>query len=1113
MPVRDKRKALVILLFLATCLFAARPAHAGLYTRFLIFNHPELEWRTIETEHFTIHYYPEVSNTANEVAAYCEIAYDLVCSQFDYYLTEKTNIVIRDTEEMANGAALYQEDWIVIWATNLYTPLRGRMPWIPTVITHEFAHIVSLKVNDNFFERSAYAVGLGLYRNGEENFNLGFILPMAGGFKAPFIWVEGGAEYWTDQAGVNHWSTSRNMLLRMSILEGALPGWDRMQTRIGLNRFDSERGYNTGYALGMYIHERFGPEKFAELAKESGKRWRLNWDTTIKDVLGIKAKDLYVEFLEWLRDRYQKEVQPIRTHPAIGEKLRLFEPSKPWDAMSKMEKEQDGILKIDGMFNYNPDYTSDGKTLVFYQRDSGGIVFLPLEEPQLPHNTGQPLSRKKAYQIEEDTLTAGDFHGIYSFSPDGSRLAVSGNSLESWYGNEWSLDGYYLNDLFLLNLERDASGHYTGYEAERLSQDLRAKYPAWSPDGDVLAFVQGQDGQTRLGLMDVKGDRSVKWLTELSTNQYGPPQWSPDGKQLLFYMYDGKQQDLYLMNRDGTYLNAITSDPAEERDPCWSKDGQAVYYTSDRSGIFNIHRMDMQTGEVVQLTNVLGGAYDPSITPAGNLLYSYFTAFGFKIHYLKKEEFYNRVVEEGRFLADNHPVTQWDSPLVQVGDQTFPSVPYNPLKNLMPVNIIPGMLYDNEHIRAGFDVIVMDNLEKHLFLSEIMLGEDYDITMQYVNECWYPDISVAVQEVVRSVDFGYRIALNESMPNDLTEVELKQRLKLRRIIGAMAYPLSDELSVGFDFVYRTIQGKTGLTGNEWDDQFTSQFYTLGLMYSSFEETLERGDNDINPRDGRQWTLSCSVVHTRMDEPMFGMDDGQILDTYTSTQFAASYSEYIAVPFWPLNRLHNRVNDWLESHNHTLEFSFQGGYIDRNVHFYDEFHAGGRIPLITIADFSSNVQFAGYEAFSISGETLLVASLAYRFPLWGRMGRINKRLGPIYIDKLFGSVFGTAGNAWSFNRSGEREIPFRDTASNGNKMLYDVGGEIRVKATMFNYFYWYSFIRVAYGLQKVYGTPLGAASPSDADGNQIYEDQFPLVEGVDEVEDQQIRVYLGLGTRW
>jgi hypothetical protein len=118
-----------------------------------------------------------------------------------------------------------------------------------------------------------------------------------------------------------------------------------------------------------------------------------------------------------------------------------------------------------------------------------------------------------------------------------------------------------------------------------------------------------------------------------------------------------------------------------------------------------------------------------------------------------------------------------------------------------------------------------------------------------------------------------------------------------------------------------------------------------------------------------------------------------------------------------------------------------------------------------------------------------------------------------VDKLYGSVFGTAGNAWSYNRFGEREVPFRDTASNGNKMLYDIGGELRAKAAMFNYFYWYSFLRVAYGFQKIYGVNASTTMFSDASGDMIYEDQFPLIEGIDEVEDQRVRVYLGLGTRW
>ena len=58
-------------------------------------NHPELEWKTIETEHFLIHYHEETKRSAEEAAAVAENIYLPVTSYYDFEPDEKTHLIIK----------------------------------------------------------------------------------------------------------------------------------------------------------------------------------------------------------------------------------------------------------------------------------------------------------------------------------------------------------------------------------------------------------------------------------------------------------------------------------------------------------------------------------------------------------------------------------------------------------------------------------------------------------------------------------------------------------------------------------------------------------------------------------------------------------------------------------------------------------------------------------------------------------------------------------------------------------------------------------------------------------------------------------------------------------
>lgn len=109
----------------------------------------ELDWFTIETEHFLIHYHGEESGagsrTAQVVARIAEDIYGPITSLYELEPDTKVSFILKDYEDYSNGAAYFFDNVIEIWAPALKTPFRGNHNWLRNVITHEFLHMIQVQ--------------------------------------------------------------------------------------------------------------------------------------------------------------------------------------------------------------------------------------------------------------------------------------------------------------------------------------------------------------------------------------------------------------------------------------------------------------------------------------------------------------------------------------------------------------------------------------------------------------------------------------------------------------------------------------------------------------------------------------------------------------------------------------------------------------------------------------------------------------------------------------------------------------------------------------------------------------------------------------------------------
>ena len=140
-----------------------------------------------------------------------------------------------------------------------------------------------------------------------------------------------------------------------------------------------------------------------------------------------------------------------------------------------------------------------------------------------------------------------------------------------------------------------------------------------SEAGSMIAFASDRDGDFDIYLMNADGS-GLQQLTRNDADDFEPT-WSPDGQQLAFTSTRAEfAEDVYVMNADGSGQQKLTPQPGRDYEPAWSPDGQRIAFTSSRDGVRKIYVMNADGTGQRRLTGDLGlGGYGgrPAWSPDG----------------------------------------------------------------------------------------------------------------------------------------------------------------------------------------------------------------------------------------------------------------------------------------------------------------------------------------------------------------------------------------------------------------------------------------------------------------------------------------------------------------
>ena len=170
-----------------------------------------------------------------------------------------------------------------------------------------------------------------------------------------------------------------------------------------------------------------------------------------------------------------------------------------------------------------------------------------------------------------------------------------------------------------------------GKNPENLTNDDSLDFsPSWSPINAQLYFYSKRAGNAEIYSLDIER-KKVNRLTNHPANDVLPVP-SPNGELILFMSdRDSLSRNVYIMNKDGSNVRALTKNQFYEESPDWSPAGQKIIFTrqlrdsTDTSHAANgeIHIMNTDGGSVQRLTNKPGYDSGAKFSPDGKKIAFY----------------------------------------------------------------------------------------------------------------------------------------------------------------------------------------------------------------------------------------------------------------------------------------------------------------------------------------------------------------------------------------------------------------------------------------------------------------------------------------------------------
>ena len=125
---------------------------------------------------------------------------------------------------------------------------------------------------------------------------------------------------------------------------------------------------------------------------------------------------------------------------------------------------------------------------------------------------------------------------------------------------------------------------------------------SWAPSGDRIAYFVRTEKHKTLVLQNVVTRKIDKRIELRTVDMPESPDISPDGTHVAFSALSGAIGDIFIVNLETGELKNVTNDQFGDFGPTYSPDGKSLVYLARISGNEKLFRLDLATGKKTQIT-------------------------------------------------------------------------------------------------------------------------------------------------------------------------------------------------------------------------------------------------------------------------------------------------------------------------------------------------------------------------------------------------------------------------------------------------------------------------------------------------------------------------------
>jgi hypothetical protein len=885
------------------------------------------DWHYYRAPHFDVYYYPEEEQLLDQMVSYAESQYVRISQILDHEIKFRIPLIYYKTHVEFEQTNI-ELGFIPEFVAAFAEPIENRMVLPADEPPDKLYQLIGHELTHVF------------------EFSILFQESLGRAFRAntpPWI-MEGLASH----LGQDEDSLDR-MIIRDAVVNGLIPPIHRVTVLSFLT-------YRYGQAAFDFIEERYGSEGVRNFLWEFRKSLLTNnIEKPIHDAFGIEAEEFDRQFKRYL----QKKYLPL-----------LLDKKEAEDYGREIATKQDKEREPEGVVWFSPALSPSGELIAVMTNrwEDLDVAIVSAKDGKVFRNLTKGFTNKFEYVVYGALKGKKDL----TWSPEGDRVAF-------FVRRE--------NERALMLVDAIRGERKRLVSIPDVDDELS---PAWSPDGKSIAFEGNRGGVVDIFTIDLESG-AIRNLTQDDFYD-GNPSWSPDGRRVLYNRRINAFDKVFMVDAtDPSRKVQLTFGDSSDLQPTYSRDAKTVYYTSDvGGGIYNLHSLNLDSGEIRRLTDVVGGIFTPLELPEeGGKASIAFSSYGrgrLRLFRMSpgEPEAIRRPADQAREPAELVPF----QPPLQLTLDDENKKPYEKLR--FHVENAPSVLVgvaDDGTILSNAQILLADLLGDHrLFFDFQSVSSFSNFNFAYFNlkHRWNWDVFATDFRdyyIVQSVTTGATARARQS----------------RSFTGAGA-----EISYPFNRYYR-IGASAGYFKRSVSRPFTNPV-TFNIDFSTLDENYPflgwslNGDTtrfkEFGPYHGQRFEISQQWAPT--------MSASGDTDVFQSGPFVNTTLDY---------RLYRRATS-----RSLLALRLAG--IVSNGQGFDIYSMGGLN------------QLRGYDFREFFGSRVSFVNLEYRFPL---VDALAFPFGGVIRD-LRGFLFFDIGAAWFGGREFfHPDLGFQITASQNGQI--------------------------------------------------------------------------------